>query len=99
MTWGLHGVVEGAAGIVENLAHIDTAGDQVVAGVDVATVRTGRSIEPGWVEVIPLPKMIDASEPGGVNYAPGSSRWRHRYPSEIPVSRRSAWPDRRQRQV
>jgi hypothetical protein len=28
------------------------------------TARTGRSIEPGWAEVIPLPKMIDASEPG-----------------------------------
>ena len=34
--WVLHGVVEGAAGVVENLAHVDAAGDQVVAGgVDV----------------------------------------------------------------
>ena len=32
----LHGVVEGAAGVVEDLAHVDAAGDQVVAGgVDV----------------------------------------------------------------
>jgi hypothetical protein len=27
------------------------------------TERTRRSTEPGWAEVIPLPKMIDASEP------------------------------------
>ena len=34
--WVLHGVVEGAAGVVEDLAHVDAAGDQVVAGgVDV----------------------------------------------------------------
>ena len=32
----LHGVVEGAAGVMEDLAHVDAAGDQVVAGgVDV----------------------------------------------------------------
>ncbi len=30
--WVLHGVVEGAAGIVEDLAHLDAAGDEVVAG-------------------------------------------------------------------
>ena len=30
--WILHGVVEGATGIVENLAHVDAAGDQIVAG-------------------------------------------------------------------
>lgn len=30
--WVLHGVVEGAAGIVKNLAHVDALGDQVVAG-------------------------------------------------------------------
>jgi hypothetical protein len=28
----LHGVVEGAARVVENLAHIDATGDQIVAG-------------------------------------------------------------------
>ncbi len=28
----LHGVVEGAAGVVEDLADVDAAGDQVVAG-------------------------------------------------------------------
>src|SRR6478609_10150594 len=34
--WVLHGVVEGAAGVVEDLADFDAAGDQVVAGgVDV----------------------------------------------------------------
>src|SRR6516225_5029982 len=34
--WVLHGVVEGAAGVVEDLAHVNPAGDQVVAGgVDV----------------------------------------------------------------
>src|SRR5437773_510183 len=32
----LYGVVEGAAGVVEDLTHLDAAGDQVVAsGVDV----------------------------------------------------------------
>src|SRR4029434_9803419 len=30
--WVLHGVVEGEAGVVEDLAHLDAAGDQVVAG-------------------------------------------------------------------
>src|SRR5258707_2074117 len=30
--WVLHSVVEGAAGVVEDLAHVDAAGDQVVAG-------------------------------------------------------------------
>lgn len=30
--WILHGVVEGAAGVVEDLAHVNPAGDQVVAG-------------------------------------------------------------------
>jgi len=30
--WILHGDVEGEAGVVENLAHIDAARDQVVAG-------------------------------------------------------------------
>jgi hypothetical protein len=34
------------------------------------TGRTGGSIEPGWPEVIPLPKMMDDSEPGGVNCTP-----------------------------
>src|SRR5215213_3294479 len=34
--WVLHGVVEGAGGVVEDLAHVDAAGDQVVPGrVDV----------------------------------------------------------------
>src|SRR5262249_18259967 len=30
--WVLHSVVEGTAGVVENLAHLDASGDQVVAG-------------------------------------------------------------------
>ena len=72
--WVLQGVVEGAAGIVKNLAHVDAAGDQVVAGdVDVVHRQDQGSIEPGWAEVIPLPKMIDASEPGGVNCIPRKS--------------------------
>src|SRR5262245_56690436 len=34
--WVLHGVVEGAAGVVEDLSNVDAVGDQVVAGgVDV----------------------------------------------------------------
>ena len=34
--WVLHGVVEGAAGVVEDLAYVDAAGDQLGAGgVDV----------------------------------------------------------------
>ena len=66
--WVLHGVVEGAAGIVENFAHVDAAGEKLSRATSMSyTVRTGGSIEPGWAEVIPLPKMIDAPEPGGVN--------------------------------
>lgn len=34
--WVLHGIVKGAAGVVEDLAHVNPAGDQVGAGgVDV----------------------------------------------------------------
>ena len=32
--WVLYSLIEGAAGVVENLAYIDTAGDQVLAGGD-----------------------------------------------------------------
>ena len=37
------------------------------------TARTRPSIEPGWAVVIPLPKIIDASELGGVNWTPRNS--------------------------
>ena len=47
--WVLHGVVKGAAGIVENLAHVDAAGDQVVAGgVDVVH-RQDRGVDRAWL--------------------------------------------------
>jgi hypothetical protein len=44
-TWVLHGVVERAAGIVENLAHVDAVGNQVVTGgVDVVH-RQDRAVD------------------------------------------------------
>jgi len=47
--WVLHGVVEGAAGVVENLAHVDAAGDQVVAGgVDVVH-RQDQRVDRAWL--------------------------------------------------
>jgi len=43
--WVLNGVVEGAAGVVENLAHVDAAGDQVVSGgVDIVH-RQDRTVD------------------------------------------------------
>ena len=59
---------EATAGIVEHLADCDTFREELIAdGIESVTARTRRSIEPGWAEVIPLPKMIDASDPGGLN--------------------------------
>ena len=64
----LHGVVEGTTGVVEHLADLDAAGDHDARAASISyTDKTRRSIVPGWADVTPLPKMIDASEPGGVN--------------------------------
>src|SRR5262249_57134459 len=54
--WVLHGVVEREAGVVEDLAHLDAAGNQVVAGSlhlihgedqAVRQARLGRPDSPG----------------------------------------------------
>ena len=53
---------------MEDLAHVHAAGDEVVAGVWMSsTPRTRLCAEPGLADVPPLPKMIEASELGGVN--------------------------------
>ena len=66
----LHGIVERAAGIVEDFADVDAAGDQVLAGgVDVIHGED-QVRRPDLADVTPLPKMIDVSEGGGVNCIP-----------------------------
>jgi hypothetical protein len=59
---------------VEYLAYLDALRDEFLAGASMSyTAKTRRSIEPGRAEVIPLPKMIEASEQGGV--LSGSRHW------------------------
>jgi hypothetical protein len=66
----LHGVVEGTAGVVEDLAHVDAAGDQVVAGgVDVvdgedqAVRRAGLGRARMRLALSPAPTSISSGWP------------------------------------
>ena len=70
----LHSVVEGAAGVVEHLTHLDAAGDERVAGgVDVVHGEDQAVRRARLADVIPLPKMIEASELCGVICTPRKS--------------------------
>ena len=57
------------AGVVENLADLDAAGEQLVAGgSDVGDDQVQSLGEPGAEAVTFLPKMTEHPEPGGVNW-------------------------------
>ena len=67
-------VVEDAAGVVEDLADVGAAADELVPrGVDVRDRELQGSTEPGSAEVTLVPKMIDACDPGGVSWTTRSS--------------------------
>src|SRR5262249_51236095 len=56
------------AGVVKDFADLRAARDQISAAASMSsTASTKPFVEPGLPDVTPLPKMIDASESGGVN--------------------------------
>ena len=58
-----------AAGVVEHLADLDAAAEQLVAGgLDVGNDQVQSLAEPGAAAVTFLPKMTEHPEPGGVNW-------------------------------
>jgi hypothetical protein len=66
----LHGVVEGAASVVEDLADVDAAAIKSSRAASTLSTARTKSAQPDLADVTPLPKMIDASERGGVNCIP-----------------------------
>ena len=65
--WVLHGVVEGAAGVVEDLAYVDAVGDQSSRAASMSYTAKTKWSPNRLGGCDPLPKMIEASELGGVN--------------------------------
>lgn len=60
-------VVEKPSRVVEHLAHLDPAIDKLrTRRFDIRHDEVRPWVEPGSASIIPLPKMIEHAEPGGV---------------------------------
>jgi hypothetical protein len=65
---GVKAAAEAAPRIVEHLAHLNAAREEFPASRGDVLHRQEEAVDRSRLsEVIPLPKMIDAAEPGGVN--------------------------------